>query len=79
MPMSEIYTEDLIKFIYNETTADETVAIRYAIQDNNTVKAAYESLKEILAQMDAMTLSPSQTSINIIMEEAHRQSEALAH
>lgn len=77
--MSKIYTEDLIRFIYNETSPQESSAILALSQTNVQLKSELESLQEIITQLDKIELKPSSTSISIIMEEAHRQSAALAH
>jgi len=72
--MAKIYTEDLIRFIYNETTPEESNEISVAIISNSELMNEYESLKETVLQIDAIDLEPSSTSVQIILEESRRQS-----
>jgi len=77
--MAKMYTEDLIRFIYNETTTDESNDISVALLSNSNLMAEFESLNETITQLDSLSMIPSPTSIKIIMEEAHRQSAEFAH
>jgi hypothetical protein len=77
--MAKIYTDDLIRFIYNETTTEESNDISVAILSNSYLMADYESLSETITQLDSISMIPSPTSIKIIMEEARRQSAEFAH
>lgn len=75
--MRKIYTDDLIRFIYHETTAAESNAISLALQSDPQLSAEYTQLAETLGQLDSISLSPDPTSIAIIMEKAGRKE--LAH
>ena len=77
--MAKIYTEDLIRFIYNETTTDESNDISVALLSNSNLMVEFESLNETISQLDSISMTPSPTSIEIIMEEANRQSAQFAH
>ena len=77
--MAKIYTDDLIRFIYNETTTEESNDISVAILSNNYLMAEYESLSETISQLDSISMIPSPTSIKINMEEARKQSAEFAH
>ncbi len=77
--MAKIYTEDLIRFIYNETTTEESNDISVAILSNCNLMTEYESLNETITQLNSISMMPSPTSIKIIMEEARRQSAEFAH
>ena len=77
--MRKIYTEDLITFIYNETTTEESNEISVAILSDSHLMAEYKALKETITQLDAINLLPHPSSIAIIMEEAHKQSAEVAH
>ena len=77
--MAKIYTDDLIRFIYNETTTEESNDISVAILSNNYLMAEYQSLNETITQLNSISMMPNPTSIKIIMEEAHRQSAEFAH
>ncbi len=77
--MRKIYTNDLIRFIYNETTIEESNPIRLSLQLNPMLKAEYELLKESINQLDSISLLPHPSSIKIIMEESFKQSAEMAH
>lgn len=77
--MAKIYTDDLIRFIYNETSAEESNEISIALLSNTNLLNEYESLKDTVLQLDSINLLPSKTSIDIIMEESHRQLLHMAH
>jgi hypothetical protein len=76
--MSEIYTaNDLIRYIYQEITAEESLHIQHLIQHNLSAKEEYESLKDMIGLLDDVALDPSPTSIQIIMEHAHKHDAEL--
>jgi hypothetical protein len=77
--MAKIYTEDLIRFIYHETTAEESNDISVEVLSNSYLMQEFELLNETITQLDSMSLLPSPTSIKIIMEESRRQSAQFAH
>ena len=77
--MAEIYTEDLIRFIYNETTPEETNEISIALRSNNSLRVEYDKLKDTVCQLDSASLLPHPSSIAIIMEESNKRSAELAH
>jgi hypothetical protein len=78
-PMRKIYTDDLIRFIYNETTIEQNKFICLSLQSNPTLKSECELLKESIHQLDAISLLPHPSSIKIIMEESFKQSAEMAH
>lgn len=76
--MSEIYTaNDLIRFIYKETTPLESANIQFLIQHNLAAKEEYESLLELTTSFADASLDPDPTSVNIIMEYSHNQAAEL--
>ncbi len=77
--MAKIYNEDLIRFLYNETSTGESNEISIAILSDNNLLDEYEEMKETISLLNTIDLMPSKTSISIIMEESLRQSVHLAH
>lgn len=76
--MSEIYTaNDLIRFIYQETSPAETANIQHLLQHNAQAKEEYLQLQETLKMLDDVALDPHPTSISIIMEHSHKQAAEL--
>lgn len=76
--MSEIYTtNNLIRFIYQETSPAETANIQHLLQHHSEAKEEYLQLQETLKMLDGVALNPHPTSIAIIMEHAHKQAAEL--
>lgn len=76
--MSEIYTpNDLIRYIYKETSTAETANIQHFIQHNAQAKEEYESLMETLDVLPDVSLNANPTSIQLILEYAHKQAPEL--
>jgi len=77
--MPEIYTSnDLIRFIYNETETSETNFINDLIEVDAKVAAEFEQLQETVSLVESASLNAHPTSINLILEYAHRLDAAVA-
>jgi len=70
--MQEIYTTELIRFYYHETTQAENRAIVNRLQQEPEYLEAWENLKLTLSELQECELDPNPTSVNIILEYAHR-------
>jgi hypothetical protein len=73
--MSKIYTEDLIRFLYNETTAEETRVINLAVAASPALRQELDVLKETLTQLDSLALDPHPTSVKMVLEESAKHGE----
>jgi hypothetical protein len=50
--MSEIYTaNDLLRFMFNETTAEEAVHIQHLLKHNIQAKEEYEGFQDMLTKL----------------------------
>jgi hypothetical protein len=77
--MPEIYTSnDLVRFIYNETEPSETNFIMELIELDAEVAAEFEQLQETVSLVESASLNAHPTSINLILEYAHRLDAAVA-
>ena len=77
--MPEIYTSnDLIRFIYNETSPSETNFINDLVELDEQAAAEFEQLNETVSSLESVSLNAHPTSINLIMEYAHRLDAAVA-
>lgn len=65
-------TEELIQYLYRETSADETRAIEQAIHSDWSVREKFEALKESMEQLETLTVSPRAQSVNAILNYAKR-------
>jgi len=63
-------TEELIQYLYRETTAEKTRAIEQAIQSDWIVREKFEALKESMEQLDTLTVSPRAQSVMAILNYA---------
>lgn len=71
--MSEIYTHNLIRFYYNETSASETAGINELLSANGSVKAEFEDMTELLNTLQEAELDAHPTSISLILEYSQKQ------
>lgn len=68
-PMNVKFTqEDLIRFIYHETSATEENAILEQLGSDDGLLEEYRGLVKTISALDQAKLSPDPTSIRIIME-----------
>ncbi len=70
-------SEDLIQYLYHETSEEETKAIEKAIQTDWTLKEQFEALKGAKQDLDKLLKSPRPQSIAAILNYA-RTSEEMA-
>lgn len=77
--MPKIYTSnDLIRLLYNETQASETTAIHDLIAMDAEAAAEFEQLQETVSSLESVSLNAHPTSINLIMEYAHKLDTVVA-
>lgn len=67
--MTKIFThDDLIRYVYEETTAEENRLIEKALAIDNALLEQCQELQRIKEQLDGSMMSPSEKTINIILE-----------
>lgn len=81
MPMTNYLTpNDLIRFIYRETTPEEDVGIKQWILEDGAASSLFQQLIESKHSLDMEEMEPSETSVSIILdfskERAHEESHA---
>jgi hypothetical protein len=67
--------EDLLRYVYGETTPEITTAITEAIQNDWQLKEEYQQLMLVKSQLDTLRLSPSRRTIDAIMDYAQKAVE----
>ncbi len=60
-------SEDLLRFIYKETSARESIQMASAISRNYSLKEEYKMLKETIQELPKVTFSPSTNTIKNIL------------
>ena len=67
--MTKTFTQnDLIRFIYKETSPGETKEIRKALLFDNELLEQFKELKEVVFKLDILEESPSQKILSNIIE-----------
>lgn len=67
--MTQTFTEnDLIRFIYNETSEEESRLITEALWEDSQLRTEYGELSLLHKTLDGAMKSPRKTSIDRIME-----------
>ena len=74
-PMNSTITqEDILRYIYKDTSPQEHTIIEEAINKDRALKLFYLESLNTLKHLDKVTISPSPTSISIILDEAAQSS-----
>jgi hypothetical protein len=71
--MNLITTEDMIRFLYNEMTPDETLQMIAALTTNWKIKVQYEALKASMEELDSLIVAPRRQVIDRIMQYAEQE------
>ncbi len=75
--MEQTFTSDhLIRFLYKETSASESLAIDAAIHEDADLWEEYRALREAYHQLPKVTFRPSKNAIQQILKySAHKAVE----
>ena len=80
MPMINHFTpNDLIRFLYRETSAAEDVLIKLQLSKDAALAAEFSRLLETVTAMDEVSFEPSETSVNLILEFSREHCEEISH
>ncbi|MFK7933016.1 MAG: hypothetical protein AB8G22_05860 [Saprospiraceae bacterium] len=72
--MQKFTPNDLIRFIYKETSASETLAIMDALVVDEQLATAYEDLTKGFSQFPKVTFAPKASSISNILNYSRQTS-----
>ena len=75
--MNKITPEDLVRYLYNETSPQKTDRIKAALQIDNALRDEYEQLKNTHSKLEEVRLSPRTETINNILEYAAKKQKQL--
>lgn len=70
--MPKYSTEDLIQYLYHETTEEQNVAIRKAIDSNYQLQKQLEALEDSKQGLDSILESPREQSVLAILDYAKK-------
>jgi hypothetical protein len=78
--MTILFTpEDLVRYLYNETSPDKTAAIETALQEDWTLREKFEVLKASAQNLDKITESPRTEIILNVLNYARETATEAAH
>ena len=72
--MPNYSTEELIQYVYQETSPEKTQAIEKALENDWNLKEKLGALKESMQQLDTVITSPREQSITAILNYAKKTS-----
>ena len=76
--MHNFTPEDLLRYLYNETSTSETAAIKAALETDWTLREKYEVITSAQNRLEKLNMSPSQRSIDAILSYAEKSVEELS-
>lgn len=75
--MHSFTSEDLLQYLYGETSTEKTRAIKSALESDWSLKEKLELLSLTHDDLNTLTYSPSSLSINNILNYAEKSVEEL--
>lgn len=76
----DIYTpENMIRFIYKETSLEETVAIQSALDADWTLREKFEAIKKTVEGLNTVKYAPRPSVVQSIMKYAAMGNEVEHH
>lgn len=70
--MQRFTTEDLLQFLYNETSIEKKAAIKAALETDWNLREEYELLSATKSQLKSVSYSPSQKILDNILNYAEK-------
>lgn len=70
--MHNFTPEDLIQYLYNETSPEQSAQIKAALETDWLLCEKFEELKSAQSRLEALKMSPSQQAIDNILSYAEK-------
>jgi hypothetical protein len=70
--MQSLTTEEMVRYLYNEMSAQEELQFLNALESDWSLREAFETLKTSKTQLDMPLLSPRKSTVNAIMQYAEQ-------
>ena len=78
--MIKITPEDLVRYVYNETSEQKSAAIKAALQTDWNLRESYEKLLDSQKNLNTIQFSPRSESVNKILEYASKKhAQVISH
>jgi cell fate (sporulation/competence/biofilm development) regulator YlbF (YheA/YmcA/DUF963 family) len=71
--MINFTSEDLIQYLYNETSVQKTASIKAALNADWDLKESFEQLVEAQKNLDEIKLSPRNEAVNKILQHTSKK------
>jgi predicted Rdx family selenoprotein len=71
--MHSITQEELLQYMYGETSIKKTVAIKAALQSDWNLREQYELLLAAQQNLEKVTLAPRKKAVDFILNYASKQ------
>ena len=75
--MQSFTTEDLLQYLYKETSPEKTSAIIAALESDWSLREKFEVITASSKRLEAISLSPRQQTIDFILHYAEKSVEEL--
>jgi len=76
--MHNFTPEDLVQYLYQETSPSKTAAIKAALETDWSLREKLEVLKSAQSKLEPVSVSPREQTIANIMEHAEKSLEVIA-
>jgi hypothetical protein len=70
--MHNFTPEDLLQYLYNETSPAQTAQIKAALENDWSLREKFEEITSAQSQLETLKLSPSQQTIDNILNYAEK-------
>lgn len=70
--MNTFAPEELIQYMYHETSTEKTTAIKAALENDWELREAYDNLATTQKQLDDVNLSPREDTLKKILDYAEK-------
>ena len=70
--MHNFTPEDLVQYMYSETSTEKTTAIKAALETDWTLREMYDVIVSAQKRLEAFELSPREESVNNILRHAEK-------
>lgn len=78
--MIKITQEDLIRYIYNETSEQKSASIKVALQTDWNLRESYENLLNSNKNLNSIHFSPRPQSVdNILKYASKKHAQVISH
>ncbi len=76
--MHNFTPEDLLRYLYNETSSTQTAELKAALESDWSLREKFEVITSAQRRLEALKMSPSQRTIDKILNYAEKAVGELA-